>query len=628
MVMERLFRFSLVLSFVSSSCLSDLSVKNTCQDTQGLLRLTTDPGDQYSPKFSNHGRYLAYISTEHNHQDIVIYDFQEKEKARVTNSADDNEDIEWSPDDNLLSFTSYSKGIPSVKMYRLSDGTITTVSDAEQRASDAKWSPAGDQLVMDFNLDGKDLWLFDLASSEFTQLTLMKGDERNFGFSQDGDWVGFSSRGSDFPHLQAYHLKTGEIRQLVGNESGFEWHPVWSKKRFEVLFYSTWNNEMTDVWVTSGAAENLQRITYKNIEEFGPAFNHDEDLIAYFSWEEANDIRIYDRISVEFKDLELRRDLIVKWNPLSWSPTRNTLAFVGVHEKDRLYQVSLDGGAQKLFLPERPENYETHPDIDASGDWMVFSENKNIVVRGINTGNEVVIAPAKDYQSDIFPSWVPGLPDKIAFLHGEGGASDTNNIWIMDQDGGDKRQLTDIGGIVDYCWIDHDNLVFSYDPTTSYGNYDIWTLEISSNTYRPLVQDAGATLHASSVSPDGKVLLFSGDFDGTDKIYKTNLDRPGNHEEIVGAMNGGSEPTFSNSGKMIAFLSNQNHEKYHDVYVISERGGEAKRITNSPEREYGIRWMPGDASLLFSANKGNNDIYLVDIDKRLKKDDLQSANLQ
>jgi Tol biopolymer transport system component len=616
--MKGLYQFSLILCFAVGSCQSDSSSKTPDKKTPSLFRLTTDLGDQYGPKFSNNGRYLAYISTEHKRKDIFIYDFQEKKKVRVTNSIHDNEDIEWSPDDRFLSFTSYLDGIPTVQIFKLSDATTKSIGKEEQRASDAKWSPDGHTLVMDVNQNGKDLWLLDLTSSEFTQLTKMEGDEINFGFSHDGDYVGFNSRGTPFPHLQALSLKTGDIIPLVNVESGFEWHPRWSRKKFEVTFYSTWNNEMTDIWVTDGSKEGLLRVTDREIEEFGPATNYDENLIAYFSWDKSNEINIYDRRTKSEKSLLLKKEIIVEWNPMSWSPFDNRLAFVGRHEKDRLYSFSFKDSLISLVMPNGPNNYEMDANIDDSGNYLLFNDQNNIVIRNMQTSEDVIIAPEENHQLDVNPIWVPGSNDQITFIHIIGGASDTNNIWIMEKDGSNRKQLTDIGGIKNYQWIDRDNLVFSYDPDTSYGNYDIWMFNLPSNTYLPMVQDENATLYASSVSTDGKELLFSGDFEGTERIYKLDLDKPDNYAEVVNTLNGGSSPVFSNSGKTIAFISNNNKEQYYDIYVMAENGGKVNRITNSPEREYGIEWMPDDQNILFSANRGNKDIYLVDVDKRME----------
>nr|WP_298793705.1 hypothetical protein [uncultured Allomuricauda sp.] len=615
--MKRLIQLLLVIGIICWSCEHKLTNRTSNSEVQNLNQLTTELGDQHSPKFSNDGRYIAYISTEYGKEDIVIYDFQEKKKVAVTDSVNKYDDIEWSPDSRFLSFTSYLNGVPSVRLFKLFDKKIVTISDEKQKASGAKWSPDGNTLVMDFDDDGH-LWLFNLVSKEFKQLTDMEGNETNFGFSPNGTYIGFYSRGSDFPHLQAINLKTGEITPLVSDESGFEWHPRWSRTKFEVYFYSTWNGEMTDVWITDGSETGLVRVTDREIEEFGPAMNYNDSLIAYFSWDKSNEIKIYDRESKSEKSLFLKDEIIVEWNPLNWSPNDNRLAFVGKKEKDRLYSVSLKDTSIQMVMPDRSNNYEMDAQIDAKGEYILFNDQHNIVVRNIQTGEDIIIPPQEEHYLDINPTWVPNSNGQIAFIQISGGASDTNNIWIMEKDGSNRRAITTIGGIKNYCWIDEDNLVFAYDVNTSYKLYDIWTHEISSSLTKPLVGDDNATLFPSSVSSNGKTVFFFGDFEGIQKLYKISASG-GEYQEITNSTGGGEWPIISPDGRNIVFSSNLNDENSYDLYVIPVEGKEARRLTKTPEKEYGITWSADSKKVIFSANKGNLDIYTVDVNQRLSE---------
>ncbi len=613
--MKRSVYILLGLGIISCSCKHKSPDHTFNIEVQNLKQLTTELGDQHSPKFSNNGRYIAYVSTENSQEDIIIYDFLEKKKVVVTDSGNKYDDIEWSPDNSFLSFTSYSSGVSGVRLFKLSDEKIIVVSDEKQKASGAKWSPDGNTIVMDFDSDGH-LWSFNLASKEFEQLTDIEGNETNFGFSYNGEYVGFYSRGSDFPHLQALNLKTGETMPLVSDESGFEWHPRWSRTKFEAYFYSTWDGEMTDIWVTDGSDEGLVRVTNLEIEEFGPAMNYNDSLIAFFSWDKSNEIKIYDRETETERSLFLKEELIVEWNPLNWSPNVNKLAFVGSKEKDRLYSVSLKDGSNQILMPDRFNNYEMDAQIDDKGVYILFNDQHNIVVRNIQSGEDMIIPPQKEHYLDINPTWVPNSNGQIAFIQLNGGASDTNNIWIMEKDGSNRQAITTIGGIKNYCWIDEDNLVFAYDANTSYKSYDIWTHEISTGTTKPLVKDDKATLFPSSVSSDGKTVFFFGDFEGTQKLYKISASG-GEYKEITNSTGSGEWPIISPDGRSIVFSSNSNDENSYDLYLIPADGKEAKRLTKTPEKEYGLTWSADGKKIIFSANKGNLDIYTVDVDQRL-----------
>ncbi len=603
---------ALVLYWISSC---EIPEDNFKEDS--LTQLTFERGDQSNPIFSNQGRYMTYQSNQNGVWDIYLYDLKSDKTIKITNSENDYKDVQWAPDDKFVSFTSYPQGESQILVYELATGTSKSLTSVNQGASNAHWSPDGKNLIVDINSGGKDLWQIDLSSGELDQITSFHGDESNFGFSNDGLWIGFTSRGSDYPHLQAINSETGEVKQLIYDQTGHEWHPRWSRQKFEITFYSTWNNEMTDIWLTDGSVEGLNRITHQKIEEFGPALSHSENLIAYFSWDKANEIAIYDRSASSESSLELANELIVVWNPLDWSRDRNILAFTGMHEMDRLYAVSPELGSNELVLPDRAHNFEVNASYDQTGNYLLFNDQYNIVIRDLSTGEETVIPPEEDHFTDVYPTWIPNSKNRIAYLHGVGGASDTNNIWTMNLDGSDRTPLTTIGGIKNYVWVDEDNIVFGYDATTSYEFYDIWTYNIKSKEAKPLIKEANVTLSPTSVSPDGKVLLFNGDYDGINKTYKVPTNG-GKYQQVPNNIDSGESAVFSPDGNTIAFSSNQNKEKTFDIYTMSAEGGYATRITNSQEVEYGLFWSFDGSSIMFSANKGDKDIYLVDVDQRLE----------
>ncbi len=585
---------------------------------EAMFRITNQPGDQIDPVFSSAGKYLAYRTNENGVWDIRVKDLETGDDRMITSSNKDHNDLQWSPDDNYISFTVYTNGNPQVALFNMKASRTDTVTTSSQRASNAHWSPEGRYLVMDVHVDGKNIWTLQLENSEFTQLTALQGEEENFGYSFDGKWVGYASRGSAYTHLQAVNWETGEVKKLISDQDGFEWHPRWSKKSFEVVFYSTWNDEMTDIWLTDGTPEGLTGIANRDIEEFGPSLNYQEDMIAFFTWDNSNDIGVFKRSTKTIESLLLKQEMIVLWSPLSWSPKGNRLALVGMHQKDRLYSVSVENGKTSLLLPDESNAYETNPCLSADGRFLLYSDNKNVVIRDLHTGRVVSIPPEEDHQSDTYPTWVPNSNGQIAFIHGIGGASDTNDLWMMNQDGTNKRPITSIGGIKGYCWIDEDNFTFSYDSSTSYDNYDIWAYQISTGIARPILMDPDSDLYPSDVSPSTRTLLFTGNFSGSEKVYRMSLDG-GTYTELETSTGGGRGAVFSPDGSQIAFLSNDNEESIYDVYICPASGGQAKRITHTRAEEKGLIWSEDGQQVIFSANLGDKDIYVVDVDRRLSE---------
>ncbi|MBD3275988.1 MAG: peptidase S41, partial [Candidatus Marinimicrobia bacterium] len=68
-------------------------------------------------------------------------------------------------------------------------------------------------------------------------------------------------------------------------------------------------------------------------------------------------------------------------------------------------------------------------------------------------------------------------------------------------------------------------------------------------------------------------------------------------------------PAPSPDGRQIAFAYQG------DIWTISSRGGEARRLTAHPAYDYHPEWSPDGSALAFSSDRyGNFDVYVLDFD--------------
>ena len=95
----------------------------------------------------------------------------------------------------------------------------------------------------------------------------------------------------------------------------------------------------------------------------------------------------------------------------------------------------------------------------------------------------------------------------------------------------------------------------------------------------------------------------------------------------------GMEPTWSPDGTMLAYLQLKAKgnifnpdEMDGDLYIVPAAGGEPKRITNTPEQEMKISWMPGEKRLTF---KIGGETWMVSTDggepKKLQRGYISSS---
>ncbi len=120
------------------------------------------------------------------------------------------------------------------------------------------------------------------------------------------------------------------------------------------------------------------------------------------------------------------------------------------------------------------------------------------------------------------------------------------NIWVMDRDGSNKRQLTEAPGA-------------DFDPA--------W-------------------------SPSGTSIAFVSQRDGNPEVYV--MDATGDNEQRLTATRGPeSDPEWSPGGVRIAYLSGRRGQK--DIYVMHADGSNERRVTFSDDAdEYEPVWRPAD----------------------------------
>jgi len=130
------------------------------------------------------------------------------------------------------------------------------------------------------------------------------------------------------------------------------------------------------------------------------------------------------------------------------------------------------------------------------------------------------------------------------------------------------------------------------------------------------------------LSPDGRQLLYvRSDADWAankrvDHIWRINVDGTG-EVQLTSGTNGESSPRFSADGKWVAFLATRETGQQRQVYLISNAGGEARRLSKHPTAVSSIEWASDGESIYFLAedektaeekgrDKANDDAFAFD----------------
>jgi TolB protein len=202
---------------------------------------------------------------------------------------------------------------------------------------------------------------------------------------------------------------------------------------------------------------------------------------------------------------------------------------------------------------------------------------------------------------------IPGcFSSRIAFVD----ASRTREIFAMDFDGRDLRQLTHNGSLnMSPEWSpDGSNILFT---SYSKGNPDLWLLDLG--TMRPFVVSSRRGINASArYSPDGAMIALSLSMKAIPKIFILSMQ--GNIiKELTDGRGNDISPAWSPDGANIAYVSDQAGAP--QIYIVSAAGGRPRRLTIGSPYNTDPDWSPrGDLIAFTSRIEGRFQICTIKAD--------------
>jgi TolB protein len=206
---------------------------------------------------------------------------------------------------------------------------------------------------------------------------------------------------------------------------------------------------------------------------------------------------------------------------------------------------------------------------------------------------------------------------KIYFCSDRTGPGKVKEIWSMDPDGSDQKQITAYRTISTMPSISPDNTKLAF---TSYlrGNPGVIIHSVVTGN-RLSFYNQNASLNATAdFSPDGQRLVYSSSASGIAQIYSANVDGSG-LRRISNVRAIEIEPKINpkNPSEMV-FVSDRSG--LPQIYKMNMDGADVMRLTNGEGEAVNPSWHPDGQHIAFAWTKGfdpgNYNVFIMDVASR------------
>ncbi len=471
------------------------------------------------------------------------------------------------------------------------------------KSSDAAISPDGKYVVHVFREAGKQsIWVRQVATSSNVEIVpAAEVEYRGTAFSPDGNFIYFMQfdRGRLIGVLYQVPVLGGNPKKIIEDvDSPISFSP--DGARF-VFMRNMLNPRESRLIIANADGTGERVLATRTPPHFyaSPAWSPDGKVIAC----SAGDGTQMNVVEVRVEDGAEKTITSEKWlavGKIGWLADGKELAIVAVDQMSRLRQIWL------LSYP-RGESRRITNDLNDYTEMSLTADSKTLAVVQSDARMSLWVAPRNDshHARQITSgagkynqiSWTP--EGKIVY---GAAAGNSGEIWVIDADGSNQKQLTSNAGMNIHPAVSPDGryIIFSSNREGASNFFNIWRM--NSNGSNPKQLTTGSKEFGCSVTPDGKWIVYSSLEGGLGRqtLWKVPID---GGDPVQLSSKNTALPAVSPDGKQVACIYWEGQlDSPFGIGVIPIEGGPLTKFFKLPEGP--ARWNADGSGLTYINNQG------------------------
>ncbi len=506
-----------------------------------------------------------------------------------------------------------SRNAPAFQTTKISKLTTTGKSIGTVISPDGKY-------VAHIALDAGKQTLMVRQTATTGNVTVVEPDDsliNDLTFSPDSNFIYFSKRKKEVPIRNLYKVPSlggTPPTQVLGDvDSAISFSP--DGKRFAFIRNYSDKGE-SGLLIVNEDGSNEQQVALHSRGNFfiATAWSPDGKVLAATTRRTDDGVRV-ELLGVQLSDGSEQVIGTQKWaiiTSLAWLADGSGLMLSGVERgpgsnKFQLFQISYPEGKARR-LTDGLTNY---------AGVSLTKDSNSLVTLQANVIAQLWLAPNGDVSKAKqvttgsitygYLSWTPDA--KLVYMSEESGAVD---IWMMDGEGKNKKQLTSNAGMNAYPSLAADGsyIVFNSNRGNDPSVFQVWRMNLDGSNQKQLTQ--GASAFYPTISPDGKWVVYAAISEsGKPNLWKMPIDG-GDAVQLTTYVS--VWPKISPDGKFIACqYQDEQPNSLSKVGIIPIAGGSPIKSFSIPQGQF--TWSFDGKGIMYVDNKvGVSNIWLQPID--------------